>query len=97
VLAERIGQIQPALVPQPHNQHGDERLGQRADPVLGVAVRLVAVQHAAGPAPGQQAVPHHRAGQRRRPARGLPDGDAVHQRAPGRREERFGRGEAGHA
>jgi hypothetical protein len=89
VLAQRIGEVQAALVAQPHDQHRDERLGQRADAVLGVAVRLVPLQHAPGPEPGLAAVAYHRRGQRRRPALGLADGDPMRQcTARGRQQPR---------
>ena len=91
VLAQRVGEVQAALVAQPHDQHRDERLGQRADAVLGIAVRLVAVDHAPGPEPGLAAVSYHRRGQRRRPALGLADGDPVRQRTPRSRQQPRGR------
>jgi hypothetical protein len=85
VLAQRVGEVQAALVAQPHDEHGDERLGQRADPVLGAAVRLVPLEHAPGAAPGLAAIPGHRADQGRRPALGLADGYPVEERPAGRR------------
>ena len=89
VLAQRVGQVQAALIAQPHDQHRDKRLGQRADAELGVAVGLVPSQHAPGPEPGLAAVPDHRRGQQRRPALGLADGDPVRQRpARGRQQPR---------
>jgi hypothetical protein len=91
VLAQRVGEVQAALVAQPHDQHRDERLGQRADTVLGIAVGLVAVDHAPGPEPGLAAVSYHRRGQRRRPALGLADGDPVRQRTPRGRQQPRGR------
>ena len=75
-------QVQPALVAQPHHQHGGERLGDRADPVRGMRVRRPTADGAARSAPHLPPVPRSR-----------PPRSTAHGRRPGLRR----RGAAGRA
>ncbi len=90
VAPQRVGEVEQALVPQPQYEHGDEGLGDRADPVLDVGGRRVTVDHAAGAAPDQSPVPEHTGDHRGGAALGLGDGQAVQQRAAGGGEQFVG-------
>ena len=81
--AERVGESQPALVAQPQDQDRHERLGDRADPVLGVAVGHVAVHGSPDVRPHHVAVADHRGHDRGCPALDLGGGELVQQGAPG--------------
>ena len=53
VLAHRVGQVELALIAQSHHRRGDERLGDRAGPVLDVRVRDRAVRSVNPAAPAR--------------------------------------------
>ncbi len=81
VLGQRIVEVEQALVAQPHHQHGDHGLGDRADAVLGGGGGGGALGFAPGAEPDRLAVAQHHGGQRGHPRLGLLDGHATQQRA----------------
>lgn len=75
MIIEPVGQVDPTVVDQPQHQHGDEDLGDRADPVLRIRSRRLAgrpaVEEADRVRPGHRAVAHVRRRQRGDPVLGL--------------------------
>lgn len=89
VLLQRIVQVDQALVPQPQNQNGRERLGDRTDPVLRIGVGSMPLDARTRPTPGRTPLSPHRGHQGRRAAVPLRDGDAVQQGASGTGKQVF--------
>jgi hypothetical protein len=79
VLVERVVQVQPALVAQPHHQHRDERLGDRPDAVLRVGRRCGAADVAPAAGPQHVAAAHDGGDQRRRAVLRLFGGETAEQ------------------
>lgn len=87
VPAQRVREVQQALVAQPHHQNGREGLGDRPDPVLHVPVRAVALDRGPGALPEHLPTARDGRHQGRCAPLALRDGEAVPQRAPGGGEQ----------
>ncbi len=79
MLAERVGERQQPLVTQAQHLNRDERLGDRADPVLQIPVGRPAVDRAPPVEPHRVAVAHHGGDDGRRPPLHLAGRQAVDQ------------------
>jgi hypothetical protein len=85
---QRVVEVQPALVAQPHHGDGGDGLADRPEPVLHVGVRLGHLAPAGRP--GQPAVAHDPGDQAGRAALPLRAGGARQEQASGRRQHGFG-------